>query len=143
VSIYLDASVLVAFFTLDSLSTRADRLMRSIESVVVVSNFAAAEFTSALGRRVRNKEIPNLLAQEILETFDEWLERGPERTELLATDIATAEIFLRRFGLSLRAPDAMHLAMTQRLGTTLATFDAGMTAAARTLRIPVMRTPHA
>jgi uncharacterized protein len=49
---YLDASVLVALLTDDALTARADTLFRTLAPIPVVSDFATAEFASALGRRV-------------------------------------------------------------------------------------------
>jgi predicted nucleic acid-binding protein len=50
VSVYLDASVLVALFTHDLLGARADAFLRTHSPVLVVSDFAAAEFASAIAR---------------------------------------------------------------------------------------------
>jgi hypothetical protein len=44
VSVYVDASVLVALFTDDALAIRADGFLRTRSPVVIVSDFAAAEF---------------------------------------------------------------------------------------------------
>jgi len=38
----------------------------------------------------------------------------------------------------LRAPDAIHLAVADRLGATIATFDRGLAAAAEALGIPAV-----
>ena len=51
--VYLDASVLVALLTDELLTGRADTFMRTKKPVLVVSDFAAAEFASAIARRVR------------------------------------------------------------------------------------------
>src|SRR6516165_1483194 len=51
VEVYLDASVLVALLTNDPLTGRADAFMRTKMPVLVVSDFAAVEFASAIARR--------------------------------------------------------------------------------------------
>src|SRR5580704_9222425 len=51
--VYLDASVLVALLTNDPLTPRADAFMRANTPTLIVSDFAAAEFASAMARRVR------------------------------------------------------------------------------------------
>ena len=48
-----------------------------------------------------------------------------------------AYIYVRRFDLALRAPDALHLAVARRLDATLVTLDRRLTAAARELGIAV------
>ena len=58
--------------------------------------------------------------------------------EAKAVDIAFAEAVLRRLDLNLRTPDAIYLAIAQRLGAELATFDIRMADCARQLGIPVV-----
>jgi predicted nucleic acid-binding protein len=57
VSVYLDASVLVALFTNDPLTVCADTFLRANPLVLIVSDFAAAEFSSVIARHVRTKDI--------------------------------------------------------------------------------------
>jgi uncharacterized protein len=47
--------------------------------------------------------------------------------------------FLRRLDLNLRAPDALNIAVAQRLGIAIATFDQRMAVAARRLGVPTAR----
>ena len=56
-SVYLDASVLVALFTNDPLTVRAETFLRANPLVLIVSDFAAAEFSSVIARHVRAKDI--------------------------------------------------------------------------------------
>jgi hypothetical protein len=57
----------------------------------------------------------------------------------LAThDCRLANIFVRRFDLRLRVPDALHAAICRRLGMRLVTLDRRLAAAARTLEIDVL-----
>jgi predicted nucleic acid-binding protein len=66
-------------------------------------------------------------------TVDAWIARVAARVELAAADIAAAAVYLRRLDMTLRTPDALHIALTQRLGCELLTFDTTMTASARAL----------
>jgi uncharacterized protein len=52
-------------------------------------------------------------------------------------DLRQAERFLRRLDLPLRAPDAIHIAITQRLDLELATFDERMADCAKRLGVKV------
>ena len=52
-------------------------------------------------------------------------------------DVRLAYSYVRRFGLALRAPDALHLAITHRLNATLVTLDRRLERAARELGIAV------
>jgi uncharacterized protein len=62
------------------------------------------------------------------------LPNGPKTT---ASDIASAASFIRRLDLNLRAPDAINIAIADRIGAALATFDDRMAAAARALEVAV------
>ena len=55
------------------------------------------------------------------------------REQTQPSDIASAEAYLRRLDLNLRTPDALNIAIAQRVGATLVTFDLRMAEAARTL----------
>ena len=73
------------------------------------------------------------MARAALATFDAWTARVATRVELISADIAAATAYLRRLDLTLRTPDALHIALAQRLGGELLTFDAKMATSARTL----------
>jgi predicted nucleic acid-binding protein len=137
VSVYLDASVLVALFTDDPFTHRADRFLRTNASVLIVSYFAAAEFASAVARHVRTSDIGLEDARIAFSTFDAWTARVTQRVESTAADVAAATAFLRRLDLRLRTPDAINIAIAQRIGAVLFTFDDSMIGSARALRMPV------
>ena len=136
--VYLDASVLVALLTEDALSHRAAALLANRLPVLVVSDFAGAEFASAMARRVRMGELGEAAAREALANFDAWTRRVAQRVELAPADVALATVFLRRLDLALRTPDALHIAIAQRLGAVLATFDESMATCARVLGTTVI-----
>lgn len=132
-SAYLDASVLVALFTNDPLTARAETFLRANPLVLIVSDFAAAEFSSAIARHVRTKDIKKDDARIAFSNFDTWTARTAQRAHISAADISAAEVLLRRVELALRTPDAINIAMAQRMQATLVTFDKKMVAAARSL----------
>ena len=136
--LYLDASVLVGLLAPDALSARADALLRTRRSVLFVSDFAAAEFASALGRRVRTGQLAAEKARAAFAGFDAWTARTARRIETTAADVRAAEAFLRRLDLTLRTPDALNIAIAQRTGAALATFDDKMAIAARALSVEVV-----
>ena len=124
-------------FVQDAGSSRAWDFILEREPIAVVSDFfAAAEFASALNLRVRAGRLAKVEAQTALDAFDLW-RRAAAGCRLESADIAAAEIYLRRLDLPLRALDALHLALVERLGFELATFDLKMAASARALEIAV------
>lgn len=131
--VYLDASVMVALLTNDPLTARADTFLRASTPVLVLSDFAAAEFASAVARRVRSGEIAVEDARAAFSALDTWAARTTQRVETTAADVKAAEAALRRLDLTLRTPDALNIAIAQRAGATLATFDTKMADAARAL----------
>ncbi len=137
-SIYLDTSVLAALFTDDPFSERADTLLSEKQSGFLISDFGGAEFSSVVARRVRTNELSITQAREVLSDFDARISRVSKRVEINSSDVRAADTMLRRLDLPLRAPDALHIAVVQRLGAELATFDEKMAACARTLGAPVV-----
>ena len=133
VSVYLDASVIVALFLDDPFSARAEALFRPGPSTPVVSDFAAAEFASAVARRVRTGQLTQVAAREAFEDLDVWLSGEVHRLQISSADVAAAGGFVRRLDLNLRTPDAIHIAMCRRAGATLATFDMRLGEAAQVL----------
>ena len=117
-SVYLDASILVSFFAIDTLSSRAESVLKT-QSGVIVSNFAAVEFASALARRVRIRLLTEQEARIAFSTFDAWADRTAILVNMDNTDISAAAAFLRRLDLTLRTQDALHVAMARRLDAAL------------------------
>ena len=136
-SFYLDTSVLVALLTPDAFAARSEQFKSDNENSLVVSDFAAAELASVISQRVRTRTTSRENARLVLADFDAWLTGVNLRPQIDPADVARADFYLRRLDLPLRAPDAIHIAVAQRLGATLVTFDRAMTMAARALDVTV------
>ena len=140
IGVYLDASILVSLFIKDSLAERADAVLRSGDyRELVVSDFAAAEFASALGRRVRTRDLVADDVRAIFRDFDAWATEHSRFVTILAGDIAEAGAALRRLDLTLRTPDAVNIAIARRERGALATLDDRMATAATILGVAVAR----
>jgi predicted nucleic acid-binding protein len=135
---YADASLLVALFLNDQHSAKADRLLRSLRPSLVVSDFGTAEFSSAISLQVRAKRLTSEEALDVLLAFDQWAAQETLRVEATHADIAAATALLRRFNLMLRTPDAVNIAIVQRIAAQLLTFDKKMAEAARALGVDVV-----
>jgi predicted nucleic acid-binding protein len=131
--VYLDASVLISLLTHDVFTLRARTFLRATKPLLVLSDFARAEFASAIARRVRTGEIGAADAKKAFGILDAWAARATAHIETLAADVRSAEAALRRLDLTLRTPDAINIAIAQRVGAHLATFDVKMAAAALVL----------
>ena len=136
-SVYADASLLVALLAPDLLNGRARQYLADHRPTLMISDFAAAEFASVIAKRVRTGDMSRADAVLAFSAFDAWSARLGSRLELARTDLVRAEALIRRLDLSLRTPDALNIAMAERHGATLATFDKGMAAAAMAVGLAV------
>lgn len=89
-SVYLDASVLVALFAKDPFTQRADDFLRRERPALTVSDFAKAEFASAIARRVRTSELSEKEGRDAFAAFDVWTARAVRSIAASSADIATA-----------------------------------------------------
>ena len=137
--LYLDASVLVALFTDEPFTESIQAFLRTSSPVLIVSDFAAAEFASAIARRLRMGVITRGDARHIFSTFDIWSAQSATCELTASADLVCATAFLRRLDLTLRAPDAINIAIAQRVDAELATFDKNMATSARKLQTSVVR----
>ena len=138
-SVYFDASVIVSLFVNDDLNERAEAFVRDNAPTACLSDFAAAEFSSALSRRVRMAVLSRSEARIAFGQFDVWRSSGVVRLETTAGDVATADAYLRRLDLPLRTPDALNIALAERAAAPLATFDKSMAECAESLGVALAR----
>lgn len=136
-SIYLDASALVALFVNDPLSARAHNAISGLTEPLIVSDYAALEFSASMRRFARAKTLSVKDARAALQDFDAWVAAGCERAETFAADIATAGVFVRREDIALRSSDAVHVAVAHRVGARLLTFDKKLASNARRLGLAI------
>ena len=135
-TVYLDTSVLVGLFVAhDGFAARAQALAETPGFTPIVSDFVSTEFASVIARLTRMSSLHPDGAREIFAEFDAWAAARADLAEVAAIDVQTAEGFIRRLDLNIRAPDAINLAIASRLGAPIATFDQGMAACATTLGI--------
>lgn len=135
---YLDASAILPTLIEEAGSAAVDRFIGETEEALVISEFAAAEVASALSRLVRTSALEDTDAAARLADFDAWRAAATEDLDLQASDIRLAHIYVRRFDLMLRAPDALHAAACRRAGMTLVTMDRRLAAAAEELGVEAL-----
>ena len=122
------------------ISRAAQNLRASVRSVASVFNPKASStattprVASEIGAFSTNSAFQMTSAFSV---FDRWTKEVVARVEIEAQDVRTADSLLRRIELGLRAPDAINIAVAERFGAELATFDRRMAAAARTLGVQI------
>ena len=136
-TIYLDASVLIAVLAEEPASAATRRFLRAHREDRLISDFAAAEVASAISRLVRMRLLTEEEGSARLADFDAWRAAASSAADMHAADARLACIYVRRLELRLRAADALHLAITRRLDSTLVTLDRRLAIAAQELGIAV------
>jgi len=137
VSVYLDASVILPTLVEEAASQAVDAFIGLAGEQLVISEFAAAEVASALSRLVRTGLLERDDAAARLADFDAWRAVATADLDTQASDIRLAHLFVRRFDLMLRVPDALHAAMCRRADHELVTMDRRLATAARDLGVSV------
>jgi uncharacterized protein len=137
VSLYLDASTVVASLIEEPASDAVQQMLAEAADGLIVSEFAAAEVASALSRATRiGRSAPQDTAAR-LGVFDIWRAAETVDIDIEPADLRLASLFVRRLELALRAPDALHLALCRRGEHTLATLDRRLAQAAAELGVRV------
>ena len=135
-SIYLDTSVLIPTLVQEAAS-QAVKAYLGRRPERLISDFGAVEVASVLSRLVRTRLLGVTEAVARLTDFEAWRAATTLQADVHAADVRLAYTYVRRFELALRAPDALHLAIANRLRATLATLDRRMERAASELGIAV------
>jgi uncharacterized protein len=133
---YLDTSALLPMLIAEPGSAAVDAFVEAAADELVVSEFAAAEVASAMSRLVRTDRLATSDAALRLADFDAWRAAATDDVELNAADVRLAHLYVRRFELMLRAPDALHAAVCRRTGLELITLDRRLATAADALGVP-------
>jgi len=135
-SFYLDASAILPLLLGEPTNDRLEQFVAS-HTGHLIGDFAAAEVAAVLSRLVRTRTLNAADANSRLTDFDTWRTAISNSVDLQAVDALLAGAYVRRFDLMLRAPDALHLAITRRVDATLVTLDRRMARAAAELGIAV------
>jgi predicted nucleic acid-binding protein len=137
--LYCDTSALIKLFVGEPGAVELNRLLEG-RSDLLLADLAVTETASALARRVRDGALAREAAQRLQRAVLRALEDGLfQRVEITRDVYRRAEALL--FGLTatpLRAADALHLALaTTNRAASMASFDARLRAAARTVGLSV------
>ena len=122
----------------DSHSERVDRWSASIAEPMVVSGWAVAEFSSALGVRRRHGDLNDDERQAAELALDIWL-TSVDQVEIVAVDFVLARQLMRVDALPVKAPDALHIAVAKRIGAVMATVDRQLRHAAEGFDVSTIR----
>lgn len=133
--LYVDASAIVSVVGNEATSLAVEGALNSEDVVAVVSDLAIAESSAALARNSRVRRWSGVETERFYRDLDTWASEAAEMVTIGPVDVQLATDFVRRDGIALRAPDAIHIAAAHRLGANILTLDSGMAHAAAALGV--------
>ncbi len=135
--IYLDTSVLVAYYVPESLSTLAQQRLVAAQGVMV-SELTHTEFVSALSLRLRIGDLTHEAVQQVTTLFAGHLAQGLYLPLHLTSAVyRQAQAYITRYDLPLKTPDALHLAAAALEQAPLITADRQLARNAQFLGVAV------
>lgn len=121
--VYVDTSVLVAYFLPETYSEQAEFAMQNPQNYpLAISAWTETELHSALGIKCRTEQIDELAMQAVLERFHS-LRSHFIFLPIMAEDYLAANQLLKNWQTGLRAGDALHLAIAKRMACPLISLD--------------------
>ena len=135
---YLDTSVVVAAITREPRTPDAQRLLAESGGALSISDWTVTEVASALAIKRRHGSLAGRDHALAGRTFARLSSEALSRLPVLSSDFTRAAALAGRSELTVRAGDALHLAVAERVGGALATFDVSMARAAALLGIAVV-----
>jgi uncharacterized protein len=129
--VYLDASFVLATLFSEINTDRAAEWLASTDlDNLCSSRWLSAEVTSAVGVKVRTGTLSQTAAISVLTNYQSQFASVFEKLDVTRQAFETATTYLRQPDLSLKAGDALHVAVAAIGGHSLATFDIKMLKAA-------------
>lgn len=128
---YFDTSVLVPLF-FNEAGTAFARVEIAREAAAWISYWTLAEFSSAVAFKLRSGQVSEQTAAAGRRFFERFLALRLTVTDVLREDLLNAAHLCQATPTpGLRTPDALHLAIAQRLGLMMVSFDGALVRACR------------
>jgi predicted nucleic acid-binding protein len=136
--VYLDTNLVVALCAHEQDSDRVEAALESISEPLATSEWTRVEFTSAIGIKLRSRELTESLARRALADYYKAFEPGIDVVTPSREDYILASDYLQDLKSGLRSGDALHLAVAaNQKATRLLTLDKVFIKAARGIGISV------
>jgi predicted nucleic acid-binding protein len=134
--VYLDTSVLAAYYCPEAMSAKAEKAIR--RSVLpAISLLVEVEFYSAVARKMREGALSEDDATRIVTRFRLHIDEGCyKRLPIDGTHYEVARDWVGQFVTPLRTLDALHLAVCFVSDAALLTADVGLAKAAYHFHVP-------
>jgi predicted nucleic acid-binding protein len=137
--VYLDTSVVAPLFVVDTHTPIVLAWLRRIaeSQQVTLSDWTVSEFSGAIAAANRAGRVPAAMRAASERGLDRWVEQQGGALPVLSDDVRKARRLIGETTEPLRAPEALHIAIAERQGASLATLDIGMRRAAADLGLAV------
>ncbi|MEQ1725552.1 MAG: type II toxin-antitoxin system VapC family toxin [Sphingopyxis sp.] len=137
--IYLDTSLIVAAITPEVGTEAAQALLQSTAGGhLCVSDWVMTEVSGALAFKVRTKQIDAAQRIRALQSWRALLDTSFNRLSIDRQVFDQAASYFERSDINVRSSDALHIAIADLNGCSLATLDRLMATAARQLGVEVV-----
>lgn len=135
--VYVDTSVLVAAYYPEKISAKAQRHLS--KTPVAISPLTCLEFSSAVAKKMRGKELTKAEAQSIIAMFNtNKAQHNFSLLEINAAHYTLAGNWLDSLATPLRTLDTIHLAVASTAAIPLLTADKIMAQAGKLLGVEIM-----
>ncbi|WP_174284978.1 type II toxin-antitoxin system VapC family toxin [Sphingomonas bacterium] len=140
---YPDTSLLIAALTIEPATDRAQRWLGDRSGGALrISGWTIVEFSSGLAVKFRHGTLPETDRRRAIASLNLLVSRGVLHVETITTaDYTRATAFIDDHRTTLRAGDALHLAVAYRTGEMVWTLDHGMIDAAEAIGITCRSLP--
>jgi predicted nucleic acid-binding protein len=136
--VYIDTSVLVAYYCPEPLSGKAEAFLTA-HMQPAISALTELELFSAISRKVREKGIDHKDAGRVIARFVAHLDNHYYTyLSVEAHHFRLARSWIGMFKLSLRTLDALHLAIASSEGFSIVTTDKSLSQSAKALGLNAM-----
>lgn len=132
---YLDTSILISALVEEPRSRDADEVLTYPGETIWISDWSMTEAASALSLKLRSNSIDEPTRRAARRHLEMLGRESLNQVSVEPSDFRRAAALCDHHALKLRAGDALHLAIAERIGVELYTFDEDRAAAGVTLGI--------
>ena len=136
--LYLDTAVVLTLFVGATTSRRVETWLASRRQPFAFSDWGLTECASALGLKCRRGEMDAAAAASAFAAMATFARESCDFIACASHHQSEAQKLLARFGLPLRAGDALHLAISAHAHASLVTYDSQLLANARATGIKAL-----
>ncbi len=138
---YIDTSVIVAYYCPETLSETIEQLIVKIKQPAI-SHLTEIELTSAISRKIREKNLSQADGNRILTQFQSHIEQKFfRRLSIEHKHFQMGKTWIAQFNTPLRSLDVLHLAVASSYKLTLLSTDLQLLESAKLIGVDISTIP--